>query len=165
MEAEAHTILLLLAATLPATIDSSPILIADTRQDVGSMSTTDRTSTEATVNTTIVTVETIISDEVLLLLITSVSLTEVIAVTEKVLHETTDVGIGTIPKMAINVPALRLDPTSGIIAAKPERLCNQRNMPRTAILLFKIFTFYTSVCFNPSSTCAFKLIFQAQTVP
>jgi len=166
VEAEVHTSQLLLVATRPATIDSSLILTEDTRLAVGSLSTTDRTSTEGTANTMIATVGTTISDEVLLLLTTSVSLTEVIADTEKALpHETMVVEIGDITSMAINVLALLLGLISGITAAKTERLCIQRNMPRNAILLFKILTFYTRVCFNPSSTCAFKLIFQARTVP
>ena len=150
MEAVVHTSPLLLVATLLVTLttDSSPILTVDTRLAVDSLSTIDRTSTEVTDNTTIATEETTISDEALLLLSTSVSLTdtEVTVVTEKVLlHETTGVQIGVIISMGIitiNVLARRLDPTFGIIAAKPDRLCIQRNMPRTAILLFKIFLFF-----------------------
>jgi len=123
VEAVDHTIQLLLDATLPATrtTDSSPILTDDTRQAAGSLSTTDRTSTEVNATTTIANVETTTFDEVPLLLSTSVTDTEIIVVTEKVLlHETTGAEIGAI---TINDRALRLDPTSVIIAAKSERLC------------------------------------------
>jgi hypothetical protein len=123
VEALVHTIQLLLDATLPATrtTDSSPILTDDTRQAAGSLSTTDRTSTEVNATTTIANVETTTFDEVPLLLSTSVTDTEIIVVTEKVLlHETTGAETGAI---TINDRALRLDPTSVIIAAKSERLC------------------------------------------
>lgn len=123
MEAVVHTIQLLLDATLPATrtTDSSPILTDDTRQAAGSLSTTDRTSTEVNATTTIANVETTTFDEVPLLLSTSVTDTEIIVVTEKVLlHETTGAETGAI---TTNDRALRLDPTSVIIAAKSERLC------------------------------------------
>jgi hypothetical protein len=124
VEAVVHTIQLLLDATHPATrtTDSSPILTDDTRQAAGSLSTTDRTSTEVNATTTIANVETTTFDEVPLLLSTSVLTdTEIIVVTEKVLlHETTGAETGAI---TINDRALRLDPTSVIIAAKSERLC------------------------------------------
>lgn len=78
---------------------------------------------EVNATTTIANVETTIFDEVPLLLSTSGILTdtEIIVVTEIVLlHETTGAEIGAI---TINDRALRLDPTSVIIAAKSERLC------------------------------------------